>query len=179
MARRFQATISSIAATAATFALATTYAVDRDDWSCSSQCSGGAVHIANMKWTSDDSFLSDLENEQLEEEQEDELIYSFGGQCPRRADDSACDPSKPELCFKSWPAGDEDKWRSEDAMCRTVPDAYIEGPFEYSRRPMRNQNAGLCKLGCEADEVCHKSWLAGDELKGRSPSAMGRCKPAN
>ena len=84
-----------------------------------------------------------------------------------------------ELCFKSWPAGDEDKWRSDDAKCRTVPDEFVNNEFEYSRRPMRNQNAGLCKLGCAADEVCHKSWIAGDALRNKSPSAMGRCKPAN
>lgn len=79
-------------------------------------------------------------------------------------------------CHKSYPYGDASKFRSDDMACRTVPDHFVNGDFDYSRRKTRNQSCGLCKYGCGDDE-CFRSWLSDDGDRWRGASAMCRCKP--
>ena len=60
-------------------------------------------------------------------------------------------------CHWSFPA-DENK-ESEHTACRTVPDDYVKGEWEFGDKPAKpgqtlNMNKGLCKYGCEAlDDV--------------------------
>jgi len=75
----------------------------------------------------------------------------------------------------SYPNADPAKGRSADAACRPVHDYLVYNEFKYARRASRNQNLGLCRYGCNADEECRNSWLITDEGKWKGFSAMGRC----
>jgi hypothetical protein len=39
-----------------------------------------------------------------------------------------------DICFKTFPADDPAKWRSDDFACRPLPERLIEGEFKYARR---------------------------------------------
>jgi len=99
----------------------------------------------------------------------------FGGKCGGRKDKSMCATGDGLYCHMSYPYGDADKMRSDDAGCRTVPADYIENDFKYGNRECRNSKAQLCFYGC-GDGTCHNSWPIEDPLKWKSPMAMCRCK---
>ena len=105
----------------------------------------------------------------------DWTIYRFGNKCGNNADKSKCMTGSDTYCHKSYPYGDADKFRSDDMACRTVPDIYINGDFNWARRATRNQSCGLCNYGCENE--CFRSWLSDDADRWRGASAMCRCKP--
>merc|ERR1719389_452329 len=122
---------------------------------CEAACTGGNLYIANLKFAEGDSYYTD---EDLEEALADTTEYKFGGKCRNNDDSSECHSEG--HCFRSWPVDDERRWNSDDAKCRTIPDHYINNEFEYSRNPTRNQNAGLCSVGCAHGEQCYNSWIA-------------------
>ena len=100
-------------------------------------------------------------------------IYKYSNECKgRRQDKSLCDSDNP--CFKSWPHGDELKWKSPDAACRTLPQQRApEGYIYNANRNCRKNTNGNCK-GCGD---CRNSYPHDDPAKWHSAEAMCRCKP--
>lgn len=97
--------------------------------------------------------------------------YKYSNACGNK-DDSKC--GSDDNCFRSWPADDAQKWKSDDFACRPLPTRLLIGEFQYSSRQCRNMNKGTCILGCNG--TCHNSWPVGDADRWKSADAMCRCK---
>merc|ERR1712156_634992 len=81
------------------------------------------------------------------------------------------------LCHLSYPVTDVKKGRSDAAVCRTVPQDYIDGEYESAQFGSVDSDKGLCAYGCEEyenDNKCAWSWPKG-ESKLLNAKAMFRC----
>ena len=90
-----------------------------------------------------------------------------------------CQTGADQLCHISYPAHDPKKELSSAAVCRTVPQDYIDGDFEFLEIEFVDSDEGLCVHGCEQydnDNKCAWSWPKGEPgfLNAR---AMYRCIP--
>merc|ERR1712045_1102496 len=97
----------------------------------------------------------------------------------RRKNGNLCMTGADSLCHISYPVSDFKKARSEAAVCRTVPQDYIDGEYEYVGFTVKDSDNGLCAYGCEEydnENKCKWSWPAG-ETKFLNPKAMFRCLP--
>ena len=128
-------------------------------------CGSGCTECRQYYWTS--------APDQFDYQCVDDTVYKYGNQCGSNQDRSKCMTDADQLCHKSFPLGDEDKFQSADAACRTIPQANLEGDFMYANRECRKETAGLCAYGCEG--TCHNSWKVEDPLKWKSATAMCRC----
>ena len=64
----------------------------------------------------------------------DDTVYKYKNKCnPRKHSPNLCMAGEDKLCHWSFPA-DEDK-NSAAGACRTVPEDYIEGEWDYGHRP--------------------------------------------
>lgn len=131
------------------------------------ECEAGCAECRNYSYTgSSETGATCVDHREMK----------FAGLCPSKGkwSDDKCS-SEGAFCAKSYPFGDPLRMKSEDAACRTMPAELIDGPFEWSSKPCRNQNWGLCALGCSADETCTNSWPLEDPLRWKSAGAMCRC----
>jgi len=80
-----------------------------------------------------------------------------------------------DICFRSFPEADAQKWKSDEAACRPLPSSLMEGEFKYAKRTCR-ETRGLCGLGCGEAETCYNSFPIDDPLKFKSPHSICRCK---
>ena len=97
----------------------------------------------------------------------------FGRPCSSGQDSSRCH-SENAYCLNSFPYGDVDKYRSDDAACRTVPDSYLdEDNLLYGRKRCKDR-VGLCPY-CGSSQRCSWSYRADDPDAWRGYSAMCRC----
>lgn len=98
--------------------------------------------------------------------------------CPSSWNSDKCQTDEP-YCMRAYPFGDPDKTRSAEYECRSLPPERIgnlsdQVTWRNSNRECRTSN-GLCYYGCNGG-TCHNSWFRSDPLKGKSASAMCRCK---
>jgi len=98
--------------------------------------------------------------------------YKYSNLCGRNQNADLCGVD--DICIRSWPADDPEKWRSPDFACRPLRQNLIEGDFTFARRS-KPMSKGLCALGCTG--TCHNSWPVNDPERWRSPDALIRCKP--
>ena len=104
----------------------------------------------------------------------------YGNPCSATRKPRHCG-SGDQPCLWSYPNDDPDKWRSAEGACRNLPDDYnseigINDDWDFQSR-VQKDTKGLCGwTGCSG--TCHKSWPAGDPLKGKSPYNLVRCWPA-
>jgi len=124
---------------------------DVSKMNCDAICDAGNASFRNVTFTRHDSLLQsdliwgatterldqceegcfecryswyELQPENVEARCYDYTPMRFGGKCGSNYDRSACASDNDQLCHKSWPSGDEDRWGSMDAACRTVPQCY-------------------------------------------------------
>ena len=112
----------------------------------------------------------------------DRTPYQYGKRCTDEQlleNGNLCMTGADSLCHISYPVSDWKKSNSEAAVCRTVPQDYIDGEYEFLGLTIRDTDKGLCAYGCEEydnDNKCKWSWPAG-ETKFLNPKAMFRCLP--
>ena len=112
----------------------------------------------------------------------DRKSYQYGKRCTDAqlsGNGNLCMTGAEQLCHISYPVSDWKKHRSEDAVCRTVPQDYIDGEYDYFGIGSTNTDRGLCSSGCEGydnDNKCAMSWPEG-ETRFLNPKAMYRCVP--
>ena len=101
----------------------------------------------------------------------DTTVYVYNLQCSGSKDMSKCATGNMEHCFQSYTYP---RQRSQQPTCRTLPDSYINGEFDFNTRRQFNSRFGLCLLGCEGK--CYISWRVDDDKKWRGPTTLARCK---
>jgi len=93
-----------------------------------------------------------------------------------------CQPSKHNTdncgsncsqCHKSWPASDPDRWDSEQATCRCLPEQEAPDAYNYGKKAA-DPKAGVCAESCLE---CRWSWPKDDPMKWKSDALMARCMP--
>ena len=112
----------------------------------------------------------------------DRSTYQYGDVCTdemRRSKGDLCMTGADQLCHISYPVGDFRKSRSNAAFCRTVPQDYIDGDFDFLGSGSVDSDKGLCVHGCEQfdnNNRCAWSWPRG-ESQIFNAKAMQRCAP--
>jgi len=104
----------------------------------------------------------------------------FGNFCPMDDTDWPNDLCNAEgYCMKSYPAGDTDRFESDDAACRTVPRAYIdlENMIFVDDADECGANQNFCPT-CSQDETCKMSYHMNDPNQENGPTAACRCQPS-
>jgi len=62
-----------------------------------------------------------------------------------------------QLCHWSFPADENNE--SEHAACRTIPQDYIGGEYEFGFKPQSLKMKGQCAYGCPGEE--NGPWVNG------------------
>jgi len=144
---------------------------------CAAACSGGSTKYSNLRWVSNDSLIVEPElviegvAASLTECSEDACSACHIGHMSDKPDQkfpvctdytvyqytNFCNPDKLDLskcgsddyCFRSWPHGDAQRWKSDDADCRPLPGRLINGDFTFANSNATSMRKGLCPLGCD------------------------------
>ena len=112
----------------------------------------------------------------------DRSAYQYGKMCTaamKETNGDLCQTGADQLCHISYKVTDFKKGRSDAAVCRTVPQDYIDGEYEFMPFGTVDSDKGLCAYGCEEfdnDNKCAWSWPAG-EPKFLNAKGMFRCVP--
>lgn len=107
----------------------------------------------------------------------DDTPMKYKEKCPEKNKWQSDKCNDEGLCVKTWPSNDPKAQNSHKAICRTLPDKFLDGNFKFSKKQAKKNNMGLCSFGCADEEVCRWSYLRSDPEKGRGSSAMFRCAP--
>jgi len=81
----------------------------------------------------------------------DETVYRYLNKCKNnrlnKEELNLC-MTEDKYCHWSYPANDSLKGKSPEAACRSVPQNYIKGKWNFAKKPMKKQKQGLCGSEC-------------------------------
>lgn len=126
-------------------------------------CESGC-HECREAWMSDDA-------DNVYASCQDARPMRYGQLCKSNANTKMCSPGD-DYCLKSYPYGDPARFKSRDAGCRSLPDAYLEN-LEYGKKKCKSR-VGLCPE-CDFGQKCRWSYRADDADIWKGATAMCRC----